>query len=107
MLYGLKYIARVETSVYDLLFLFIIMITKILIEGVCYLTFYNIFNKFAFTMIIDALKILFIIIFRKSINKCYYSLKNKWNNNNFYIRYIFNILLFIYIMMSFVFIIIK
>lgn len=103
----IKLLDKDNTNLFDLLFLFIIMVVKIAIEGLSYLILYNMMNKIAFTFVIDAFKFVFIILFKNTIRSMYKKLKNKWNNNNFYIRYIFNIFLFIFIIMSFVFIIIK
>lgn len=96
-----------EISLFDMLFLFIILIIKIIIEGICFLILYNLINKIIFTFVIDIIKISFVILIKKQINIKYKEMKNKWNNNNFYIRYIFNIFLFVFIIMSFVFIMIK
>jgi len=106
-LYSIKITSKSKLSIYDMFFMFIVMIVKIAIEGLSFLTIYNLFSKFAFTMIIDFLKIGFVILFKNKIKYYYDLLKGKWNNNNFYIRYIFNILLFMFIIMSFIFIIIK
>lgn len=103
----IKLLDKDNTNLFDFLFLFIIMVVKIAIEGISYLILYNIVNKVLFTFIIDGIKLLLIILLMNKIKLAYKTLKNKWNNNNFYIRYIFNIFLFIFIIMSFVFIIIK
>lgn len=103
MLYSIKYIAKIKTSIYDLLFLFIMMLIKTGIEGISCFLFFNLVSPFLFIMIIDFLKIFFIITLRNKIETLYKYLKLKWNNNNFYIRYIFNILMFAYILMSYFF----
>lgn len=100
MLYGIKYIVKIKTSIYDLLFLFIMMLIKTGIEGISCFLFFNLVSPFLFIMIIDFLKIFFIITLRNKIETLYKYLKLKWSNNNFYIRYIFNILMFAYILMS-------
>lgn len=100
MLYGIKYIVKIKTSIYDLLFLFIMMLIKTEIEGISCFLFFNLVSPFLFIMIIDFLKIFFIITLRNKIETLYKYLKLKWSNNNFYIRYIFNILMFAYILMS-------
>ncbi len=104
---GLKYIARVKVKNYDLLVIFVMLVFKILIEGLCFLLIYRFMNNFWFTMVIDAVKIGLVLLLRNKITALYNKVEQKWNNNNFYIRYIFNIFLFIFIIMSFVFIIIK
>lgn len=100
MLYSIKYIVRINITIYDMFFLFIIMLIKIVIEGICCFLFFNYVNTFIFIMIIDFIKLLFIFLFRKRLNIFYNYMKLKWKNNNFYIRYIFNILMFIYVLMS-------
>ena len=100
ILYGLKYIVKLNISVYDLLFLFIMMLVKSGIEGICCFLLFELIHPFIFILVIDFLKLFFIITLKNKIETLYRYLKLKWNNNNFYIRYIFNILMFAYILMS-------
>lgn len=104
---GLKYITRINVTNYDLLVICVMLVFKILIEGLCFLLIYNLVNVYIFTLIIDIIKIGIVLLLKNKLNKLYNFMQDKWNNNNFYIRYIFNIFLFIFIIMSFAFIIIK
>lgn len=105
MLVLLKYIVKLKIGLYDLLFLFIMMFVKVIIETIVFLIFGNIPSMVIFYMLLEFTKIAFILIFKDKINKIYYSLKEKWNKNNFYIRYIFTIFMFTYCIVSCVFII--
>lgn len=106
-LYGGKYIIKIKVSLYDMLFIFIMLITKMIIETPLYIILNNIFNNFITTLISSILKILIIYLCRNKINMLYNYLKLKWNNNNFYIRYLFCIFMFIYFIYSIIFLIIK
>ena len=96
MLLSLKYVVKLKTSMYDLLFIFIMILVKLIIE----LSFYILFSKFTsltvFYVIMQLGKIANIFVLREVINLSYKSLKIKWDNNNFYIRYIFTTFMFLY-----------
>ena len=106
ILYGLKYIVKLKTSLYDLLFIFIMMLFKLLIE----LTFAFIINHFikdiqVVKVILGMIKINTVIIVGYRFKKLYIKLHKSWDNNKFFIRYIFDILMFIYVIAACLFLI--
>ena len=96
MLLGLKYIGKLKVSLYDMLIIFIMLIIKVIIETPLYLLLVHTANRYIVSIIPNVIKILVITLLSKKITKFYKSLKIKWDNNNFYIRYIFSILVYIY-----------
>lgn len=105
MLVSLKYIARLKVNLFDLLYIFIMMFFKIIIETLVFVIFNNLLPIFAFYIVLEFVKIFTIIILKDKFNKLYKILKLKWENNNFYIRYIFTTLMFAYTIISCLFII--
>ena len=110
ILYGIKYIVNLKITLYDLLFIIIMFISKLIIEtpmSICaYILFKNIYIS---AIIVSFIKIstLFIINKKFKISIIYSKLQKLWNNNNFYIRYVFSILMFIYVIFSCAFLIIE
>lgn len=106
ILYGLKYIVKLNISLYDLFFILVMMLSKLSIELL--FTFpinYFINNILISKIILGLLKILFVIIIGFKLDVFYNKLYKSWNENRFFIRYIFDILLFIYIIASCLFLI--
>ena len=106
-LYGLKYIVKVKTSLYDMLVILIILFIKFVIEIIFYyllLMFSK--NIFLNATIYGVIKtfIIFILGNNNIIKFNYRRLNKLWNNNNFYIRYIFSCLGFIYVILTCVYI---
>ena len=101
-LYGLKYIVKVKTSLYDMFIIVIMLILKLIIELIIMIAFYKLFsfNQFASTMIFNFVKIVFLLIFKNKIYKFSIKFKKLWDNNNFYVRYIFTIGVYIYVIIS-------
>lgn len=102
----LKYLVRVKVSLYDMLIIFSMMIIKLFIEAPLSLSI-NLFIKdiYVVSSIVGFIKVLILYIMRNKINLFYNKFKILWNNNNFYIRYIFSTFMFIYVIVSCVFII--
>lgn len=98
-------ILKIKFTLYDLLFIIFSMIFKILIEFICFIILKDMMDLFVVTFLICLLKIFIITFIKNKILFVYNHLKIKWNNNNFYIRYIFNITIFIYIIASLLFMI--
>lgn len=106
ILYGLKYIVKTKISLFDLFFIFIMMLIKVLIEIVLALPTMLIINDIEISKVVLGItKVSFIFIIRKKLNPLYLTLNKPWNNNRFFIRYIFTILMFIYVICSCVFLI--
>lgn len=101
MTYGIKYIVKVKTTLYDMFIVFIMLLIKSIIEmtiGSLFLI--NVFSIVQLTFISYFVKFLLILLFKNKLNKYYNKILIKWNNNNFYIRYIFACLSFIYVIAS-------
>lgn len=104
-LFALKYIIKIKTSLFDMLVIFAMMLLKVLIETPTYMIFGNMFNIYVIGLIYSLIKIGLMLLLRNKLNILYKKLKKKWDNNNFYIRYIFTILMFAYSIISCIFII--
>lgn len=102
MLYGIKYIVKVKTSLYDMLIIIIMLVFKAVIEIPIYVIFLNNIKNLHFiaTIIPSFLKISIILLARKRLVYIFYKLKILWNRNNFYIRYIFSISTYIYVIIT-------
>lgn len=108
ILYGLKYIIKLKTSLYDMLFVLIMIFTKTLIEFiVCMIIYFFTKDTVISIFIANIIKILSLLLFKNLINRYYIKLNKKWQNNNFYIRYIFSCLTYIYIIISILFILFR
>lgn len=101
-LYGIKYIVKVKASLYDMFIIVIMLMLKLVIELVVMIILYKLFsfNQFASTIIFDFIKIAFLLCFKNKIYKFSIRFKKLWDNNNFYIRYIFTIGIYIYVIIS-------
>lgn len=106
ILYGMKYLVKLKISLYDMLIIFLMMIIKLFIEAPLSLSI-NLFIKdvYVVSSIVGFIKLLILYIMRNKINLFYNKFKILWNNNNFYIRYIFSTFMFVYVIVSCVFII--
>lgn len=101
ILYGIKYIVKAKTTLYDLFVICLMLIIKSIIEMVIGSLFLiNIFSIIQLTFLSYIVKFIFILLFKNKLNKYYNKILIKWNNNNFYIRYIFACLSFIYVIAS-------
>ena len=102
MLYGIKYIVRIKISLYDMLLIVIMLLLKLIIEFIIILIFYELLNinQFISTMIFDFIKISFLLFFKDKIYSISQKFKRLWGNNNFYIRYIFTIGIYVYVIVS-------
>ena len=107
MLYAIKYIVRVKTSLYDLLTIILMLILKTIIELPIYYLLVNIVNRYVLSILAGIIKILMLLILNNKLNKFYNYLQNKWNNNNFYIRYLFSVMLYLYVIIVAVLLIVK
>ena len=107
-LYGLKYIVKCKIGLYDALIIFTMLLIKLLLETPIYIIL-RIFteNNFILTLPSSITKIMLLYIFRKNLKNMYIKFKKLWDNNNFYIRYIFSTLMFLFLFFSCVFLIFK
>ena len=105
MLLGLKYIVKIYTSLYDMLVIVAMIIFGIVIQLPCYLVLMTITNDLHVSMIIyQVIKILITLILKNKLNTLYTKFEILWDNNNFYIRYLFAIGILIYTIASCLFI---
>lgn len=95
-LLALKYIVRIKVTLYDMLVIVLMLFLKMAIETPLYIVLFKFINNYVIGVIVNIIKIVVIFLLRNKLNKFYNFLKVKWDNNNFYIRYIFSICCFIY-----------
>lgn len=107
IVYSLKYIVKLKVSLYDMLVVFIMLLIKLLIETPIYAILIGIIDNFWVIIYAGIVKLAFVYLFRKELYTYYNKLKIKWDNNNFYIRYIFTTLMYIYVIASCIFLIVK
>lgn len=106
ILYGIKYIVNIKTSLFDLFFIFIMMIIKVLLEAPLAITIHTFVKDITICKIImGLLKNTILFVISGKLSHFYKILHKKWDNNNFYVRYIFDVLMFIYIIVSCLFLI--
>ena len=98
-LYGIKYIVKTKTSLYDMFIIYIMLFVKLIIElAVSYIVYFLIINNtLIVTSVFAVIKIIVLLIMKNKMNLIYNRLKLKWDKNNFYIRYIFVVMNFLYI----------
>ena len=102
---GMKYFVKVKTSLFDIMIIFIMLLIKVMIETPIYLIFYKHLSIFSMGLIYSFFKMLFITLTRKKLHNFYNKLNKLWKNNNFYIRYLFSTFMYIYTIISCIFII--
>lgn len=102
-----KYIIKLKVSLYDMLIIFIMLLCKLLIETPFYVFLINRIDNFYVILITSIVKISLLCLLHNKVTKLYKELKVKWDRNNFYIRYIFSILMFTYTIASCIFLIVK
>ena len=108
ILYGLKFIVKLKVTLFDLFFIILMFISKVIIEMPLSLLSYSIVeNIYVASTMVGVLKVIIILLFNEYVEKIYEIMKLLWKNNNFYIRYLFSISLFIYVILSSVFLIIE
>ena len=103
----LKYVVQVKTSLYDMLVIIFMLIVKSMLEIPLFYLFAMCFSGVISTFLFQITKILLVLLLKDLIRTIYIKLKTKWDNNNFYIRYIFSILMFMYVIISCFFLIIR
>lgn len=104
---GFRYFANTKTSLYDMLMIIVMLFTKVLIETPIYYVFVNSMNRYLISIVANLTKIFVIICLRYFIRYLYDKFKIIWDKNNFYIRYIFSVLVFAYCIITTILFIIK
>lgn len=111
ILYGIKYIVRIKTTLFDMPIIIIMFLYKLILEFILtislYLIFKNIYNIYVGAIIVSIIKIISLFLIKNKMNIFYYKINKLWNNNNFYIRYITSILILFYIIASCILLIVK
>ena len=102
---GLKYIVKVHVSLFDMLIILLMLLTKLILELPVYIVCYNNLDTITTGAICGLIKIGMLVLARNVLHKIYKKLYKLWINNNFYIRYTFTIIMFTYIIVSSVFIV--
>lgn len=106
ILYGMKYIVKVKVSLYDVFFIFVMMLLKLLIEITIALPLSVLINSIDISKIsVGVIKCISIFAIKDRLGLLYTKLNICWNNNKFFIRYIFDILMFIYVIAACLFLI--
>lgn len=100
ILYGIKYIVKAKTTLYDLFVICLMLIIKSIIEMVVGIIFVNLLNIYFIIFMFNIVKFGLLFLFKNKMNKYYKKLHKKWNNNDFYIRYVFACLSFTYVIAS-------
>ena len=104
--FGMKYLVKVETSLYDMLFVFVMMICKLIIELAFAFPISHILHDILVSKVVLGMtKTILVILIGGYINKAYRKLKICWEENKFFIRYIFTIFMFVYVIASCLFLI--
>lgn len=108
MMIGLKYIIKIKVKFYDILIIFVMLLISCIIPTPIYVIMINFTkNIFAITLVYSLIKILLVYLFRNKIKKYTKKFNILWNNNNFYIRYIFTTFMFLYVISSCLYCILK
>lgn len=103
-LFGLKLIGK--TSLYDMFIIFIMILFKLLIELSCAFPLNSLIPDInTCKIILGLIKVNTIMLIGNRFNILYNKLKTYWSKNNFYIRYLFSIFMFIYIISACLFLI--
>ena len=105
MLYGLKYIIRIKTSLYDMLIIFLMILFKVILNFLISFVYIFIDNIWLIMISYQIISFLLILLFKNKLNVFYNKLNKLWKNNNFYIRYIFSCLTYFYAILSILFLI--
>lgn len=105
ILMGMKLLVTKNTKLYDMLIIVLMMFVKIMIEMCYYIVLHNELDIYTIGICYSLVKVLLPIIFKEKLKNIYDKLNSLWKNNNFHVRYIFSILMFIYCIATCVFII--
>ena len=96
---------KIKLVLYDTLIILISLMFKLAIEMPFFIILGNKVDLFIWVFIIGIVKNIIVILLKNKILKLYIKGKKKWDNNNFYIRYSYSIILYSYIIASIVYLI--
>ena len=97
---GINYFIKVKMYFRDIFSIIFMLLLSALIQLPIYFIGKTLNLIILFTFVYEILKVLLVYIFKNQLEKLYLIYTNKWNNNNFYIRYIFSMSLYIYIIIT-------
>lgn len=98
---------KIKMTLYDILVLIVSMIFKLFIELIFFIFIRDNISTFFWVLLIGIAKNNILILIHKYLNTLYYKLKKLWLNNNFYIRYLFSTFLYLYLIFSIIYIILR
>ena len=108
VLLGMKFLARTKVLNYDILVLFIMCLSKLAVEFLTLVPLYMITgNSFLATCVSGVIKLVLVIAFSKQLNIIYNKLLDKWNKNNFYIRYFTSTIIMLYVIVTCIILIVQ
>lgn len=96
---------KLNFKLYDLIVIILSMIIKLIIELLFFVIIKDKIDMFIWVAIIGIYKNEIIYVFRNNLRNIYIKIYEKWQNNNFYIKYFLNIAIFIYVISSLLYII--
>lgn len=100
-MFGLKYLVRIKTTLYDMFIVFIMLFVKVSLELIPFVIFYMILGNYPTVYVLMIVfKILFILFIKDKLNVFYERLKELWLKNVFKIRYIFICCSYIYVIIT-------
>ena len=100
ILIGTKYYLKLKSSLYNLFIVVTMVISKIIIEFITYYILIVFLSNDLAILVFEIIKVILILIFKNKIEIFFTKFKKIWDNNNFYLRYIFSCLCFGYIIFS-------
>lgn len=108
IVFGLKYIVGLKITLYDMFVTVVMLLVKLIIELPIYviLSLFTNYN-FILTIVSSITKMLLMLLLKNKMQILYIKGQGLWYKNNFYIRYIFSILMFIFTICSCIFLIVK
>ncbi len=100
ILIGYKILINKKIIFFDVFIIFLMMIFKILFEFFAFYFFSLFFCNNISIIIFEILRLFFVLYINFSLKKFFDNIKIKWDKNDFYIRYLFIIISFSYVIFS-------
>lgn len=101
----LSLLLNVQFLLYDMLVMIVSLLFKLFIELCFFIILQKNISLFVCVLVMGITKNIVLVLIKDKLNKFYLKFKKMWNNNNFYIRYSFSTLLYLYIIASAIYII--
>ena len=100
ILIGYKILINKKIIFFDVFIIFLMMIFKILFEFFAFYFFSLFFSNNISIIIFEILRLFFVLYVNFNLKKFFDNIKTKWDKNDFYIRYLFIIISFSYVIFS-------